>query len=138
MSQVNKTNPKGLRLQPNGTYCEASVHDLEVSEGEICPKGFGGVVTMELKSSCCEPNNGKFLINGEDMDGMAGVSFPDEGGNNDHGQGKERKKVRIECDSFQYDIKDGDWNIKWMGICDQDPAAFQFEKTFTQRDSCSS
>ena len=137
--QRETLNSKAVKTEPDdGTYCEPSVHDLEVSEGEICPKGFGVIATMEVTSTCCEPNNGKFEINGEDMDGMSGVSFPDEGGGNEHGEGLERKKVRIDCDNFKYDIKDGDWKIKWSGKCDQKPGFFTHETTFKQKTGCSS
>ena len=122
--------------------CEPDVYDVEISSGKICPKGNGEVVTFTVKTSCCEPNNGRFQIDAgdgkKDMRNMAGVSFPNEGqAGNDHGEGEELKDVRIHCDEFQYDIKDHDWIIYWDGDCDQSPgASYDIDHKFEATDSC--
>ena len=122
--------------------CEPKIQDIEISSGRICPKGNGEVVTFTISTSCCEPNNGRFMIDAGDgkknMKGMDGVSFPGKGdGPNDHGSGDEIKDIRIHCDEFEYDIKDHDWKIYWDGDCDQSPgASFDIDHTFKASSSC--
>ena len=126
-----------------GTFCEPKIQSIKVSEGSICPKGNGAEATIEISTSCCEPNDAQFRIDPDgkgyqNMRGMDGVSFPNAGGgNNDHGDGKEIKHVHIDCDEFEYDIKDHDWNIRWSGNCDQSPGEeLSASQKFTASDEC--
>ena len=121
------------------TRCSPKVTDIKASDGRVCPKAFGGKVTLEVESSCCEPNNGKFEIKDggkwKDLDGMKGVEFNDDH-KGDHGDGPEHKEVTIDLGKFPYDIADGDWDIKWTGKCDQKPGSFESEATIKQSNNC--
>ena len=129
----------GLAVGPEAK-CSPKVSDIKPTKGRVCPQVFGGEVELSVSSSCCEPNNGKFSIrdngNWKNMDGMDGVSFPNDGGNNDWGSGPERKRVKINLAKFKYDIADGDWRIKWEGKCDQKPGDFSSESTIKQSSNC--
>ena len=121
--------------------CSPKIQDIEISDGKICPKGNGEVVSFTVSTSCCEPNNGRFRIDAgdgkKDLKGMDGVSFPGKGdNNNDHGSGDELKDLRIHCDEFEYDIKDHDWKIYWDGDCDQAEGSFDIDHTFKASSSC--
>lgn len=121
------------------TRCSPKVSGIEATQGRVCPKAFGGEVTLEVSSSCCEPNNGKFSIKDggwKNMDGMPGVKYKEGGNNNDHGDGPEHKEITIDLSKFPYDIADGDWELKWEGSCDQEPGNFDSETTIKQSNNC--
>ena len=120
------------------TRCSPKVSDIEATKGRVCPKAFGGEVTLAVTSSCCEPNNGKFSIKDggwKNMEGMPGVEYKD-GGKGDHGDGPEHKEITIDLSKFPYDIEDGDWELKWEGKCDQEPGDFDSETTIKQSSNC--
>jgi hypothetical protein len=138
----DKEDPEPALGEFGLTRCKPAIRDIEISDGKICPKGNGEVVTFTVSTSCCEPNNGRFRINAgdgwKDLKGMDGVSFPGKGdNNNDHGSGDELKDLRIHCDEFEYDIKDHDWTIRWDGDCDQSPGKdFDVDHDFKASSSC--
>ena len=126
---------------PPVSFCEAQVNGIDQRGGRACPKGQGEELDLEVDSSCCEPNNGKFYIDKggwKNLAGMDGVSFPEENsGPNNHGKGPERKRVKIDLDKFPYDIKDGAFQFKWEGDCDQKPGkSFRCHTSIGQSSNC--
>ena len=139
------------------TKCKAQITGMKVIDGRLCAKkdisANRKTVTIGVESSCCEPNNGTFRFwdwtaeggSGKYVNmhnGMAGVSFPGDGGQQDWGDGPEIKQVKIDLANFKWDIADapsGEFRLRWNGRCDQaasEGEEYQQTGVFKQSPNC--
>ena len=135
-------------LEEAQSKCRGQVTGMEVVDGRLCAKkdisANRKTVTIGVKSQCCEPNNGQFRFwdwtagggAGQYVNmhnGMAGVSFPGDGGQQDWGDGPEIKQVKIDLATFKWDIADapdGEFRLRWNGRCDQEESeGEEFQQT---------
>ena len=144
-----KVTEQGIEVR-----CSAKVTGMKVIDGRLCSKAQMNAnnpetFTVGVESQCCEPNNGTFrfwdwanekYVNMHN--GMAGVSFPGDGGKQDWGDGPEIKQVKIKLAEFKWDVADApnnEFKFRWNGTCDQKQSKdeeFQQTGIFKQSNNC--